>query len=521
MRAHRAIVVLCVVGLLASCARQPAASWLRHRGDENGSYRVVLELPRHLLPSADPEAPWPQAARADIALPAHSPPAYGDARQTGTALFVGDVRGGPESEIVLHSQRRLSVLAEGGRPHFTTEYEDYRRLPFGLHDLDKDGKLDILSGSLHAARPTIRAVSGSGVDVFRYSINPALRGYSSLFVGSIGPEHMLLINRELWPTDARGATAIDPAGQELLWTFFVPASPLGVATQWDADGSPVYTFSQVARYNGMFLGVGDGSRSIFGADASMFLIRAAADGSLLLAELLDFEDVAAPRISRFQPFGPAAQDDLLAAVDIEYRTRPDAGASEVFVEQQPSWLYRVGVDGEVTAARRFEPFELVDFRIRTGTPGGLFLLLQSNGLWRLETTDRDFRPLAVRDLRGPAALGAVVESPENQDDGTDELTFDSLLFVQEGDVMLLYDTELSRRVVYEGLPEVSVSMAWGPSDAAATMVPIAAFNRRQSLETSVTAAATPLQMTVGRHGDHLHLLVFYDEKLVELELRLR
>ena len=496
----------------AACSRPQSVPWTRVHGDANGRHWVEATVPESMRPGALDD-PWTTTPPRRMPIPDFL------SESTQPVLLFGDVQGDQTQELVLASPYGFSVHDLSGREYVRVPADSFERIPYGLIDVDADGKLDIIMGSRLAPRPTVSAFGGTGAESFRYTVSPAEHAYSTLAVGADDGQSLWLVAREYWPTDARGLIRLRLTPELDADTFYIPPSPLGVSVLADSElpneglSNENPTDSQlrrlvipslITRHNGQFRSLGTLDNVVSGVDANVFLLRADEEARLDGATMLDVPAMGESRIARFYPAGKndSADDPILLVLDKMLQGSPRAGLPEVEYAPSPTWLYFLNArDGTIAAELELGAGVLLDFRILphgrsdAETQPAIVTLENEAGTLVLCIRDRRFRPLITRVIEGERmALGPVVV-------GDGQTAFFALV----DDELRLYTLRLRSRTVVSDLPAIA-----GSTDPSVL--------RREPITNVEAAARSPLAMIYSPGAEVIRVIVRGDREVLVWEI---
>ncbi len=509
---NRRLGVAAAVVLLVSagCTEPISVSWTRVHGDRNGRDWVEASVPEDLRPGGI-DGPWTIEPPQRIPIPVFlRGPDPGEAT-AAPVLFFGDVQGDATQELVLASPWGFTVHGLSGQEYVRVPAEGFERVPYGLIDVDGDGKLDIVMGSRLAPRPTVSGFGGTGAESFRFAVSPAEHAYSMLAVAADDDRSLWLTAREYWPTDARGLIRLDLTGQSEAASFHIPPSPLGASILVASNSGRIVVPSLITRHNGQFRSLGTLENVVSGVDANVFLLKADEDARLVDFAMLDVPAIGADRIARFYPAGKSdsAEDPVLLVLDQMLRGVPRAATTEIRNDPRPTWLYFVRVaNGDLYSELELAPGALVDFRVLphahtdAGTTPAVITLELEGGSFMLCVRDRELRPLVTRVIEADhVALGPVAVGDERP-----------AFFAVVDDELRVYNLRLRDRLVAPGLPAATDVPSGEQAPASPSIL------RRQPITNVQVAARSPLSMIYSPGREVIRLMVRGPDEVLVWEI---
>jgi hypothetical protein len=322
--------------LFFGCERGKYADWRYPGGDRDNSRLVTL--------SWEPEWQTTPIGQAKITFAGHRIP----------VPFFGDVRGGPENEVVLVSARRLQIYSLDAELLVDLRFRNYDRVPGFLLDWDGDRKLDIVLGSEGAAEPAITVRNGQGKLVGRHAITAAARDYGSFEPVLEVQDRIYALTTETVPSSPRGIISLTRRGTE-KWEFYLPVEPLGLDLQYQRDGSPLLVVSHMTRHTGAFRKFGTEGIPRKGFDSSLHLLRVDPRGNVVNEYRL--ADEGGPLIGRgnYTPLGDRASKPLLLKEDTRAVPGHEGAKRVTFHLVEPE-------SGTLLASRRASAERLVDYQ---------------------------------------------------------------------------------------------------------------------------------------------------------------
>ena len=436
--------------LLAGCSASEMPAW-RHPGfDPNGTNTYPVAW--------NPD--WKATRVAAVGRPVYTPGGE-------TSAFLGDVWGSAEPELVLADHADLSVLDMDGRLLGRFPFPVDRAAPAFLNDIDADGKLDLVAGSVEETEPSFFVMNGAGKTIHHYLVEETSRDYRSFKPRFVRGNALYIMAQENWVDSPRGFIRYSlPDGRE-DWEFHIPGDPQDLRIRESLDGTARFVTSYLTRPTGygLFLGI-DRIRMEAGSDAEAHLIQFDEAGRTLTAE----------------PIRPG--EEVLRG-DLDMYPLPSHAAADFFMLRRP--VAEIGIDADPTAVDLFmlqaagreasRPEITGSRRVSGGNFRGVRHLETREGLrtallWRsekgvvLELLDEELRSLVRTAVPGTAvgmpsagsdgaasvalSADAPIEEPHVGFGPVLDLPGDNrapALFVFAGDELLLYDHTLSRHPV--------------------------------------------------------------------------
>ena len=138
------------------------------------------------------------------------------------SIFTGDCRGDSNVEIILASENSILIYSKDG------ELLLYKPLgysffnPSFLSDLDKDGKEDLVLGTVSASPNRILAINGMGHTISSFREEKSYHDFSSIDPQFVLNGKIYALARPADDESARGILCFDSFSMKLLWTFYTP-----------------------------------------------------------------------------------------------------------------------------------------------------------------------------------------------------------------------------------------------------------------------------------------------------------
>jgi hypothetical protein len=420
-RALRPVVTLLLAALFlssflsAGCSVSERPAW-RHPGfDPNGtnSYPVAW----------NPD--WKPTRVAAVGAPVYTP-------DEEPSAFLGDVWGSPDPELVLADRAELSVLDMDGRLLGRFPFPVDRAAPAFLHDMDADGKLDLVAGSVEETEPTFFVMNGAGETIHHYTVEETSRDYRSFKPRFVRDKTLYIMTQENWVDSPRGFIRYSLPDEREDWEFHIPGDPEDLRIRERSDGEVRFVTSYVTRPTGfgLFLGI-ERIRMDAGSDAG--------------AHLIQFDE--AGRTHTAAPIRPGGE---VLRGDLDIYPLPAGAAADFFMLRRP--VAEVGLGADPTAVDLFtlqaagaessRPEITASRRVSDGNFRGVRLLQTREGLrtallWRseegpvLELLDEELRST----LR-TAVPGTAVRMPSVMSDGATSVALSADVPIEEAHVGL-------------------------------------------------------------------------------------
>lgn len=377
-------------------------------------------------------------------------------------LFLGDVLGDKGAEIVLVGHGRVLIYNDRGKELRSIPLEGYQHLPGFLYDADRDGKLDIVLGSLGAPRPTLSIVDGAGRVIEEYKVRSPNQDFRRFIPWLNVDGAFFIVATESWPQSPRGILRFSVSERKERWYFALPNEPLGLHLLKRAAGRPGLLLSEYATVQGTypFLGI-DKSRT-HGYDSSLHLLEIGLDGRILRQHTLSSNGERLTGGVRYLPMSRESGAPLLLRQDFEPSAVLDAYPHTPVSEVRTALHILDPRTGRILESLDFDKTRVAGIRVLPGDPESdsrIIVLLHANDGFRLELLDARLHLLRSRALHVKSAVLGTVLSPSA---GTPAaIQSATRFFVLADDRLLLYDEKLESKQLLadSGATQMLISIA--------------------------------------------------------------
>ncbi len=167
------------------------------------------------------------------------------------SIFISDFRGDNKPEIAIISENKLLIYTIKGGLLLEKIFKQPHEPSF-TYDADKDGKTDIILGTVSAPKNEIIIINGVGNIISKFKEDKSSQNFSSLTPVGIFQNRLFATARPAFPEASRGILCFDPFSMNLLYTFYTP-DPIDISIIESNTPNPVMVPSYNTHNDGVFL----------------------------------------------------------------------------------------------------------------------------------------------------------------------------------------------------------------------------------------------------------------------------